>query len=132
MGVIDATHIRIVPPTGESKPDYYCRKQHYSINTQAVVGENLKFIDVATGAPGSIHDSRVLRNSSIFENAEANRVLTKPVEVCNNVDIRPLLIGDGGYPLTSWLMKPYSMHLHLTPAQRKYNRSLSSARSAAE
>ena len=132
LGAIDATHIPIIAPAGESKPDYFSRKQHYSINTQCIVGDNLKFIDVTTGAPGSIHDSRVLRNSSIFNDAEGNRILTTPIQRIQNLDVKPLLLGDGGYPLTAWLLKPYSINLNLSRAQKKFNRELSSSRSSAE
>ena len=65
----DGTHIFIQTPENERKYDYYCRKQRYSVNTQAVVGANLLFLDVATGFPGSMHDSRVLRHSLLFRRA---------------------------------------------------------------
>ena len=132
VGAIDATHIHILGPPGESKADYFCRKQHYSMNTQAVVGENLKFIDVATGCPRSVHDSRVLRHSHLFQKAETNQILVSPVKEVDGLDIRPLLLGDGGYFLNTWLMKPYPMHLRLSPAQRNFNRKLSSCRSSVE
>ena len=66
--------IFIKTPENEQKYDYYCRKQRYSINTQAVVGANLLFLDVATGFPGSMHDSGVLRHSSLFRRAEQNEI----------------------------------------------------------
>ena len=47
VGAIDGTHIGINLPTGDSKIDYFNRKQMYSINTQAVAGGNLKFVDIA-------------------------------------------------------------------------------------
>ena len=42
-------HIEINSPTGDSKIDYFNRKQRYSISTQAVSGGNPKFLDIATG-----------------------------------------------------------------------------------
>ena len=48
----------------DSKADYYCKKQWYTISTQAIIGSNLIFLDVATGFPGSVHDARILRLSS--------------------------------------------------------------------
>ena len=62
LGAIDGTHIFIKTPENERKHDYFCRKQSHSVNTQAVVGGNLIFLDVSTGFPGIMHDSRVLRN----------------------------------------------------------------------
>ena len=49
LGAIDCPHIFIIA-------DYCCRKQRYSINTQAVVGANHCFLDVATGFLGSMHN----------------------------------------------------------------------------
>lgn len=33
---------------------------------QGTVNQHLKFIDVFIGYPGSVHDARVLKNSTIF------------------------------------------------------------------
>ena len=66
VGAIDGTHIDIVAPAGEGKVDYFSLKQRYTIATQGVIGANLSFYDITTGFPGSCHDARNLRNSSIF------------------------------------------------------------------
>ena len=42
--------------------------------------------------------------------------------------VRPLLLGDGVYPLTTWLVKPYPRNIHLTDTQKKFNKSLSTER----
>ena len=64
VGVIDGTHIEILSPDCASKVDYYSRKQKYTINTQAVIGGNLMFLDVAAG---SLHNARVLRATMSFK-----------------------------------------------------------------
>ena len=46
---IDGTHIYIKTPQCDSKYDYFFRKQRYSINTQAVAGGDLLFLDLVTG-----------------------------------------------------------------------------------
>ena len=96
---MDGTHIFIQIPENEQKYDYYCRKQHYSVNTQAFVGANLLVLDVATGFPESIHDSRALRRSSLFRRVERNEILKNPEDIIDNLRVRPFLLGDGGYPL---------------------------------
>ena len=58
VGAIDGTHFEIICPDSDSKVDYYSRKQMYTVNTQAVVGADLVFLDIATGFPGSVHDAR--------------------------------------------------------------------------
>ena len=66
VGAIDGTHIPIQNPSVEGKADYFSRTQKYTIGLQGLVRSNLLFLDVATGFPGSCHDSRNLRNSSLF------------------------------------------------------------------
>ena len=65
LGAIDCTHIKILPPVNEDKKDYFSRKRCHTINKQAAIGANLKILDLATGFPGSIHDARALRKTSI-------------------------------------------------------------------
>ena len=58
------------------------------------------FRDILVGWPGSVHDSRVLRNSSLFVTAAAKF----PGDTH--------LLGDGGYPLKRFTCSPsYSIAL---------------------
>ena len=103
VGAIDGTFIKTFAPKDDPVA-YICRKKFHALVLQAVVDYNLKFTDIATGFPGSFHDSRVLRLSSIFDRAEASDVLSSPVENINGTNVRPLILGDGAYPLKSWLI----------------------------
>ena len=78
LGAIDCIHIKILPPANDDKKDYFSRKQSHTINKQAVIGANLKICDLATGLPGSIHDARALRKTSIYRKAENNEILSHP------------------------------------------------------
>ena len=91
----------------------------YSISTQVVVGGNLKFLDIATGYPSSIHDARILRESALSIQAERNILLTEPTDVIDGYKIRLLLIGDGAYPANTWLVKPFSNNLN--PSKNRKN-----------
>ena len=42
------------------------------------------------------------------------------------------LVGDAGYPLLSWLLKPYPFHSTLSAAQKTFNYRLSRARVVSE
>ena len=106
VGAIDGSHIAIKAPHVHHE-DYFNRKQNYSINLQGVVDATGKFIDVSIGWPGSIHDARVLRLSTLYQRAENNLNLTEPVKRINGVTVRPLLISDSAYPLLPWLVSPY-------------------------
>ena len=132
LGAIDCTHIKILRPANEDKKDYFSRKQCDAINTQAVIGANLKILDLATGFPGSIHDARVLRKTSIYWKAENNEILSHPLRQINDVNVRPLILGDGAYPLFPWLIKPYPQGPALTGVEKGFNRKVSSAQVVAE
>ncbi|KAJ8359113.1 hypothetical protein SKAU_G00156380 [Synaphobranchus kaupii] len=63
VGAIDGCHVRIKPPSG---PDGQCYRNRKLFLLQAVCDHQGRFIDTYTGWPGSVHDSRVLRNSPLF------------------------------------------------------------------
>ena len=106
VGATDSVYITILSLHTDSEVDYYKRKQEYSINSQAAVGGNLLFLDFCTDFPGNVHDSRKLHNSAIYAKAESSQILNFPNDVIENVTICPLILGDGGYPLITWLMRP--------------------------
>lgn len=119
VGLIDGTHVRIRAPMEE--PDAYInRKKFHSINVQVICDENMVFTDILAGWPGSVHDSRVLRNSNVYNMA------------ANKFPGNAHLLGDGGYPLQTWLMTPYRDNGHLTPEQTFFNSVLSSNRQTVE
>ena len=43
---------------------------------QTVVGETVMFLDIAISYPGSMHDTRVLRQSNIFRKVESGDILS--------------------------------------------------------
>uniref|UniRef100_A0A2S2P3H5 DDE Tnp4 domain-containing protein n=1 Tax=Schizaphis graminum TaxID=13262 RepID=A0A2S2P3H5_SCHGA len=63
IGAIDGCHTRITVPLNKRK-DYTNRKMFQSI-VLAVCKSNLEFTYVFAGWPGSSHDARVYRNSSL-------------------------------------------------------------------
>ena len=128
VGAIDGTHINIVAPAGEGKVDYFSHKQRYTLATQGVIGANLLFYDIATGFPGSCHDARNLRHSSIFRRAQNEEILVKPVDIIQHLQVRPLIIGYSAYPLLPWLITPFQFGPALTRPQKKFNKKLSGGR----
>ena len=131
VGAIDGCHIEINAPP-QNHEDYFNRKQHYSVNLQAIVDANLKFIHATVGYHGSIHDARVLRLSGLYDCAENQQILSGPLRNISGTDVGPLLAGDSAYPLTSWLMKPFPDRGRLTPKQRKFNLKFSALRCVVE
>ena len=138
LGAVDGTHIPISQPR-RNLMAYTTRKAYTAVTLQAVCTNNLKFIDVSAGWPGSIHDARIFRLSSLSGGL---------AEKLNNTDY--FLIGDCAYPLQKHLMKPSINNGHLTEvfhfckyydllyitlkiftfqAQRQFNHHLCSSRS---
>ncbi|KAL9962111.1 hypothetical protein ACROYT_G031184 [Oculina patagonica] len=119
IGAIDGTLIHIRCPS-ENKEAYNCRKRFHALNVQVVCDNQMVFRDVLAGWPGSVHDSRILRNSLLWQNSAAKF----PGDTH--------LLGDGGYPLTRWLMVPFRDNGHLTRQQIRFNEILSTLRQVVE
>ena len=126
VGAIDGTHIPISAPR-ESAVDYFSRYQHHDFGIQAVADGKLLFLDFCAGYPGSMHDARILRNSSLYQNAEQGDILTGPIAIVNHHEIGPYLVGDSAYPISPWLQKPFPEATR-DRSEIQFNRELSSAR----
>lgn len=100
VGAINGCHIRIKPPN-RNKEDYFNYKQFYSIQMQAICDSQGHFLNIFVGFPGSVHDTRVLKNSPLYVNAEY-----PPPGF--------FLFGDGGYPCIQspiTIITPYKLPL---------------------
>jgi hypothetical protein len=107
-GAVDATHIIMTLPAVESSEDWCDQAKNYSMFLQGVVDDDLRFIDIVTGWPGSMTFSRLMKCSSFFKLCEAGERLGDPVRITSgNAEIREFIAGDSCYPLLPWLMTPY-------------------------
>ena len=75
---------------------------------------------------------QVLQHTTLFHMARKGKILSKPSDQINNVTIKPVLLGDGAYPVSTWMMKLYAYPPNLTRAEKKINKKLSSARVPSE
>lgn len=122
IGAIDGTHIKIRAPS-EDADSYINRKGFYSINVQVVCDSLGRFTHIYAGQVGSVHDSRVFRNSPVA------RFLDLPEEYFPN-DAH--IIGDAAYGIHHYIMVPFRNNGHLTDRQKNFNYCLSSTRMAVE
>ncbi|KAM8823429.1 LOW QUALITY PROTEIN: putative nuclease HARBI1 [Spinachia spinachia] len=112
IGPIDCTHVHIQAPR-ENEWEFINRKGRHSINVQLVCDADL----IITKWPGSVHDARILRESALYRDLQAN-----PPD--------GIILGDGAYPLLPWLMTPFVTTN--TPAQARFNTARCRARCAIE
>nr|XP_022290446.1 protein ANTAGONIST OF LIKE HETEROCHROMATIN PROTEIN 1-like [Crassostrea virginica] len=67
IGAVDGCHIQIKTPQDAYHPmSYLNRKKDYSVILQAVCDHKLRFTDIVSGWPGSVHDARVFKNSELY------------------------------------------------------------------
>ncbi|XP_060866068.1 putative nuclease HARBI1 [Metopolophium dirhodum] len=129
IGCIDSKHIRIKCPNNSGSM-FYNYKGYFSVHLQGVCDAKYKFISVDIGAYGRQSDSGIFTESNIFKNLEAKSF--------NVPNYRPLpntttpmpfvLLGDQGYPLKEYLLRPYPFDKNLDSAKETFNYRLSKAR----
>ncbi|XP_061182280.1 putative nuclease HARBI1 [Saccostrea echinata] len=108
LGCVDGTFVRIMTPSNNEQ-DFVNRKGYHSLNVQMVCDAKFRFTSICANWPGSVHDSRIWRESALcqqFERGEHNG----------------FLLGDSGYPCRRFLMTPYLNPQ--TDAQQRFNASL--------
>lgn len=93
--MIDTTFIKIPQPRTFGRA-YTNRKKFTAVSLQAVCLPNREFIDCSTGYPSSMHDATVFAHSRIGRHLN-DLLANTPFHI----------IGDGAYPLTMRLMKPF-------------------------
>ena len=102
---------------------YVKRKDYHSLNKQICGNGDLMIMDVVAKWPGSVNDSRILRNSTLHDKFTEQVLPNLP---------NGIILGDAGYPLLEWLLVPYVENPGLTQAEYRYNRAHRSARSVIE
>ena len=125
-GLIDGTHITILAPS-DNKEDYFNRKHQYSVNLMGILDSKQMFLHASVGYPGSIHDSRVLQLSNIYNEIENGDLLSDPITQISGLNIRPQIIGDSAFPDRSWILKPYPDN-NRTPTETGFNKKLCGTR----
>ena len=119
----DGTHIKIETPA-QSEANYFSCLQQHDVVVQVVADGEKRFLDIAAGFPGSMHDSRVLRNSSLYCRITNNELLLGPAVRVGGREIKPLLLGDSAYPLSTWFLKLFPEGKN-DPEEINFNKELS-------
>ena len=116
VGIVDGTHVKIQAPT-EHEDVLVCRKMYNSINVQVVSDSKMYITDIVVKYPGSSHDARIWRESSLGEQfARRER--------------KGIILRDSGYPCHPWLMTPLADPSNR--AEERYQSALTRARRLVE
>jgi hypothetical protein len=94
-GALDSSEIEIRQPLQELRA-YTSRKCKTTIRVQALAGWDLKFITISVSWPGSMHDARIFRNSSL-----SRAIGPKFIATDNH------LIDDTAYKLLAQVLTPF-------------------------
>ncbi|XP_036320285.1 putative nuclease HARBI1 [Rhagoletis pomonella] len=94
IGAMDCTHVKIMSPGGDDGEVFRNRKGFFSFNVQTICDSNLKILDIVARWPGSVHDSRIFRNSRISYRLEAKEFLNA------------VIVADSGYENTNVVLTP--------------------------
>ncbi|KAJ8940334.1 hypothetical protein NQ314_010747 [Rhamnusium bicolor] len=124
IGAIDGIFVSIKAPKVDAEV-YITRKCNFAFTLQATCDAKLKFIDCYVGYPGSVSDTRIFRNSDLYENVSQNKNRFFP-------DENLFIIGDKAYPLLDWCIPPYIDRGNLNAAKRNFNLQISQTRQVIE
>ena len=74
-----------------------------------LIGYNKRFLYAAVGAPGSTHNSRLVKESSIYSDIINGNVIPDRVVQLGDIGEIPLVtIGDSHFSQFAWLIKAYN------------------------
>lgn len=107
VGALDCTHVRITKPSVHGD-EYINRKNFPSINVQATCDAQERFTSIDATWPGSVHDSRIFKTSSLYRQLQANSAASTT-----------FVLADSGYGAAPWVLVPYQAPS--TPAQTYFN-----------
>ncbi|XP_047324124.1 protein ALP1-like [Impatiens glandulifera] len=135
-GVVDTTRIVMSFSLDESNNIWRDRDNKHSMILQAIVGPDMRFLDVVSGWPGSLSESVALKNSSFFTLAEESKRLNgKRIKLSDDQEGKELqeyIVGHAGFPLLAWLLTPYNGNTKLSDSQRGLNKQIFAAQGIAK
>ena len=96
VGAMDGTHVSNCKPRNGSTDYFYFKSSGYTLNCQAVVDCNNRFLDLFLGMPGSTNDVRVLHRSFLYNKGMHGMLWDAGVSF---EGFSPYLLVDSGYTL---------------------------------
>ena len=109
FSAVDGSHLPIECPNGgaQAMKQYFNFKGFYSIVLMTLFGAEYRFTWASVGAPGNTHDSTLLQSTDLWKKIVDGSIIPSVAQQVENVEIPPLILGDGAFPLRTWIMKPH-------------------------
>jgi len=109
FAAVDGSHLPIKCPNGgaQSMKQYFNFKGFYSVVLMALVDAEYRFIWASVGAPGNTHDSTLLQSTQLWRQIVGGEKVPNVVQKIGDVEVPPLILGDGAFPLRTFMMKPH-------------------------
>lgn len=123
FAIVDGSLIGLAAVSHLIEHSHVSRKSFHAVNAQFVCDVRMRFLSVNARYPGSTHDSLIWRASLV--NATLRRTCDEMRQ-----GWRYYMLGDNGYPLQPWLLKPYDSPN--TPSAKFYNKHHRKLRSLVE
>ena len=100
IGAIDGLAIRIKSPIEVPDPgNYFCRKNFYALNVQAICDKSNRCLWISPGHQGASHDSFAWSESKLYNLIHDLKDTLKEAGL--------FLVGDSTYPMSPFLLIPY-------------------------
>jgi hypothetical protein len=133
VGCVDGKHVRVKCPA-QSGSAFYNYHGFFSLVLMACVDADSIFTWISVGDFGRNSDGRVINSSGFLKSVESNELgipSAQPLPNTTNPPFPFYFVGDQGFPLRTYLMRPYPKRGH-SDEKRAFNFRVSRPRKAVE
>ncbi|CAF4793591.1 unnamed protein product [Pieris macdunnoughi] len=133
VGAMDGKHITLQAPFN-SGSEFFNYKDFFSIVMFALVDASYNFLFVDVGCQGRISDGGVFNNSVLKTKIDNDSLNLPPPKALEGTDyiVPNYFVADSAFPLSNYIMKPYSGQHAKGSMKRVFNYRLSRARRVVE
>lgn len=122
LGALDGKHVRIIMPPNEGST-FYNYKGFHSIVLLALVDAHGKFTYIDVGSNGRASDGGIFEECNLKQLLDQKKLnIPEPIRLTGQLEKTPyFIISDDAFPLSNYLMKPYSRIGNLSKEQEIFN-----------